>query len=62
MVRLPWFPVLAQYLQQQTPMTDTKRLRVPQLPPPLLDVLHTSKIGLQGESGSLPNPVIIASY
>ena len=48
MVRLPWLPVLAQYLREQASYADTSHTRVPQLPPPLLDVLHTSKLGLKG--------------
>ena len=55
MVRLPWLPVLAQYLQKQASSADAARTRVPQLPPPLLDVLHTSKLGLTGGACAKPD-------
>ena len=52
MVRLPWLLVLAQYLREQASSIDTARTRVPQLPPPSLDVLHASKRGLEGDGRS----------
>ncbi len=55
MVRLPWLPVLAQSLRDQASSADASHTRIPQLPPPLLDVLHSSKLGLKGGRRSSPH-------
>ena len=50
MVRLPWLPIMAQYLEQQASVADAAYAQLPPLQPPSLNVLHTCEAGLRGEA------------